>query len=188
MESSFAESGRQAHPPGWRDPAGSASDRPHGEKIAQSLRASASPSEVPILGAQEPEASWESCASRAGGGAIAYIRVPGARTRFRNPLLPRWSRDQLPPRTRQPSCLVNPPGSSNAVIYAPGNAEGCGRSVRRAQSADSKRPGLPRREGAGRWNRATAKGDSHGQVKDLLVTEPALRGPRRGGSFVVFRP
>jgi 5-(carboxyamino)imidazole ribonucleotide mutase len=106
--------------------AGSASDRPHVEKIARSLEDFDIPYEVRICSAhKQPERlmsllrEYESL-----GGAIAYIAVAGGTdalsgTLSFHALAPVVS---CPPDPPNSSCLGNPPGSSNAVIYDPRNA------------------------------------------------------------------
>ena len=125
MESSFAEAaaGRTGCAVIL---AGSASDRPHVEKIAQSLEGFGVPYEVRICSAhKEPERLMGILREyEALGGAIAYIAVAGGTdalsgTLSFHALAPVIS---CPPDPPNPSCLSNPPGSSNAVIYAPVNA------------------------------------------------------------------
>jgi len=106
--------------------AGSASDRPHVEKIARSLQDYGIPHEVRICSAhKEPERLMGILREYEGlGGAIAYIAVAGGTdalsgTLSFHALAPVIS---CPPDAPNPSCLANPPGSSNAVVYDPRNA------------------------------------------------------------------
>jgi 5-(carboxyamino)imidazole ribonucleotide mutase len=106
--------------------AGSASDRPHVQKIARSLEEFGVPHEVRICSAhKEPERLMAILREYEGlGGAIAYIAVAGGTdalsgTLSFHALAPVIS---CPPDPPNPSCLANPPGSSNAVIYDPRNA------------------------------------------------------------------
>jgi 5-(carboxyamino)imidazole ribonucleotide mutase len=106
--------------------AGSPSDRPHVEKIAQALEGFGVPYEVRVCSAhKEPERLLRILREYEGlGGAIAYIAVAGGTdalsgTLSFHALAPVVS---CPPDAPNPSCLSNPPGSSNAVIWDPRNA------------------------------------------------------------------
>jgi 5-(carboxyamino)imidazole ribonucleotide mutase len=106
--------------------AGSASDRPHVEKIERSLDEFGVPHEVRICSAhKEPERLMGILREYEGLGApIAYIAVAGGTdalsgTLSFHALAPVIS---CPPDPPNPSCLSNPPGSSKAVIYDPRNA------------------------------------------------------------------
>jgi 5-(carboxyamino)imidazole ribonucleotide mutase len=105
--------------------AGSDSDRGHVEKIVQSLEGFGIPHEVRICSAhKEPERLMSLLREYERlGGAVAYIAVAGGTdalsgTLSFHALAPVIS---CPPDAPNPSCLSNPPGSSNAVIYDPRN-------------------------------------------------------------------
>lgn len=105
--------------------AGSDSDRGHVEKIVQSLEGFGIPHEVRICSAhKEPERLMSLLREYERlGGAVAYIAVAGGTdalsgTLSFHALAPVLS---CPPDAPNPSCLSNPPGSSNAVIYDPRN-------------------------------------------------------------------
>ena len=105
--------------------AGSDSDRPHVEKIMEGLEAFRIPYEVRICSAhKEPARLLELLAEYESLGApLAYIAVAGGTdalsgTLSFHALAPVIS---CPPDAPNPSCLANPPGSSNATIYDPGN-------------------------------------------------------------------
>jgi 5-(carboxyamino)imidazole ribonucleotide mutase len=105
--------------------AGSDSDRGHVEKIVKSLEGFGIPHEVRICSAhKEPERLMSLLREYERlGGAVAYIAVAGGTdalsgTLSFHALAPVLS---CPPDAPNPSCLSNPPGSSNAVIYDPRN-------------------------------------------------------------------
>lgn len=105
--------------------AGSDSDRPHVEKIAQSLQEFGIPHEVRVCSAhKQPERLMAILREyEQAGGALAYIAVAGGTdalsgTLSFHALAPVIS---CPPDAPNESCLRNPPGSSNAVIYHPRN-------------------------------------------------------------------
>ena len=105
--------------------AGSDSDRPHVQKITESLEAYGIPFEVRVCSAhKEPERLMSLLREYEGlGGAVAYIAVAGGTdalsgTLSFHALAPVIS---CPPDAPNSSCLANPPGSSNAVIYNPKN-------------------------------------------------------------------
>ena len=105
--------------------AGSDSDRGHVEKIVKSLEGFGIPHEVRICSAhKEPERLMSLLREYERlGGAVAYIAVAGGTdalsgTLSFHALAPVIS---CPPDAPNPSCLSNPPGSSNAVIYDPRN-------------------------------------------------------------------
>ena len=106
--------------------AGSDSDRPHVRKITESLEAYGIAFEVRICSAhKEPERLMRLLREYEGlGTALAYVAVAGGTdalsgTLSFHALAPVVS---CPPDPPNPSCLSNPPGSSNAVIYDPRNA------------------------------------------------------------------
>ncbi len=106
--------------------AGSPNDRPHVERIVQALEEYGIPHQVRICSAhKEPERLMGLLREYEGlGGAIAYIAVAGGTdalsgTLSFHALAPVIS---CPPDAPNSSCLANPPGSSNAVIYDPRNA------------------------------------------------------------------
>jgi len=124
MGASFAEAaaGRQGCAVVF---AGSDSDRGHVEKIVKSLEGFGIPHEVRICSAhKEPERLMSLLREYERlGGAVAYIAVAGGTdalsgTLSFHALAPVLS---CPPDAPNPSCLSNPPGSSNAVIYDPRN-------------------------------------------------------------------
>jgi phosphoribosylaminoimidazole carboxylase PurE protein len=106
--------------------AGSDSDRPHVGRITESLEEYGIPCEVRICSAhKEPERLMRLLREYEGlGTAVAYIAVAGGTdalsgTLSFHALAPVVS---CPPDAPNPSCLSNPAGSSNAVIYNPKNA------------------------------------------------------------------
>jgi len=105
--------------------AGSDSDRPHIEKIAESLEAFRIPYEVRICSAHKsPDRLLELIAEYDGLGApLAYIAVAGGTDALSGVLSFQASNPVIscPPDPPNPSCLANPPGSSNATIYNPSN-------------------------------------------------------------------
>ena len=125
MDSSFAQaaSGRRGCAVVF---AGSDSDRPHVRKITESLEAYGIPFEVRVCSAhKEPERLMRLLKEyEALGAPLAYIAVAGGTdalsgTLSFHALAPVIS---CPPDAPNSSCLANPPGSSNAVIYDPRNA------------------------------------------------------------------
>jgi 5-(carboxyamino)imidazole ribonucleotide mutase len=125
MDSSFAQaaSGRRGCAVVF---AGSDSDRPHVRKITESLEAYGIPFEVRVCSAhKEPERLMRLLKEyEALGAPLAYIAVAGGTDALSgalsfHALAPVIS---CPPDAPNPSCLGNPPGSSNAVIYNPQNA------------------------------------------------------------------
>jgi phosphoribosylaminoimidazole carboxylase PurE protein len=105
--------------------AGSDSDGPHIEKILASLGEFGIPAEVRICSAHKQPARLAALMEEYErlGGAVAYIAVAGGTDALSGTLSfhalgPVVS---CPPDAPNSSCLTNPPGSSNAVIYHPKN-------------------------------------------------------------------
>jgi phosphoribosylaminoimidazole carboxylase PurE protein len=105
--------------------AGSDSDRPHIDRIVESLEEFQIPYEVRVCSAHKsPERLLELIAEYERLAApLAYIAVAGGAdalsgTLSFHALSPVIS---CPPDGPNPSCLANPPGSSNATIYHPKN-------------------------------------------------------------------
>ncbi len=105
--------------------AGSDSDRPHVERIIEGLEVFHIPYEVRICSAhKEPGRLLELLAEYEGLGApLAFIAVAGGTDALSGTLSFHASSPVIscPPDAPNPSCLANPPGSSNATIYEPGN-------------------------------------------------------------------
>jgi 5-(carboxyamino)imidazole ribonucleotide mutase len=105
--------------------AGSDSDRPHVEKITESLEAFRIPYEVRICSAHKnPGRLLELIAEYEGLAApLAYIAVAGGTDALSGTLSFHVLGPVIscPPDAPNPSCLANPPGSSNATIYNPKN-------------------------------------------------------------------
>ncbi len=124
MEAKFAEAARRRQGCAVIL-AGSDSDRPHVERIIEGLEAFGIPYEVRICSAhKEPGRLLELIAEYEGLAApLAYIAVAGGTDALSGTLSYHVSSPVIscPPDPPNPSCLANPPGSSNATIYEPGN-------------------------------------------------------------------
>lgn len=105
--------------------AGSDSDRPHIDKIVESLEEYKIPYEVRICSAHKsPQRLLELIAEYERLAApLAYIAVAGGTDALSGILSFHTLGPVLscPPDAPNPSCLANPPGSSNATIYHPKN-------------------------------------------------------------------
>lgn len=105
--------------------AGSDSDRPHVERVLESLRAWEIPFEVRICSAHKSPDRLLAIIEEyeAEGAPLAYVAVAGGTDALSGTVAFHASNPVVscPPDSPNESCLRNPPGSSNATIYDPRN-------------------------------------------------------------------
>ena len=105
--------------------AGSDSDANHIEKLALALKMYEIPYKTRICSAHKsPERLLRLIAEYEGQGGLVWIAVAGGTDALSGTLAFHANRPVIscPPDGMNPSCLANPPGSSNATVLKPQNA------------------------------------------------------------------